>query len=166
MKNPVGMTIRAATSNFKAVLFFSWSIFVTFVLCCFIFMAKINAYSNVAIKIQARQRNIHRTMADVPLSALGVFVVTVFKVFTVHRNRVTRRPRRPGTASGGIRKLTWKYYCDMDLIFLGIAIVWLSTHESATRSPDGMIDSCKCDLNFRSNLIVNPHTVMLWPDIV
>ena len=69
-------------------------------------IAKINPYSNIASKMAQRQISIHLTNAVDPSSGLAWLVVTVLSVLTVHKNRVTRRPRRPGIESGGIKKLT------------------------------------------------------------
>ena len=48
------------------------------------------------------QANIQASMAVRP-SALGVLVVTVLKMLTNTRNRVTRRPILPGITSMGMR---------------------------------------------------------------
>ena len=48
--------------------------------------------------------NIHASIAMSP-SAFGVFVVTVLKMLMRTRKSVTRSAMRPGTTSGGIRKL-------------------------------------------------------------
>ena len=49
--------------------------------------------------------NIHDEMAVIP-SVLGVIAVTLLKILMRTRKRVTRRAIRPGTTSGGMRKLT------------------------------------------------------------
>ena len=104
--NPLGMTTKDAMSILKAVLDLVCSPGVTFILCRFILRARIRAYSNMASRIAVRHMSIHMTRADAPSSGLGELVLTVFSVLTLHKNRVTRRPSRPGTASGGIKKLT------------------------------------------------------------
>ena len=59
--------------------------------------------------------NIHASMAVKP-SAFGVLVVTVLKILTRTRKRVTSSAMRPGITSMGIRKLI---------------------QETMTKSPDG-----------------------------
>ena len=49
--------------------------------------------------------NIHEDMAVIP-SVLGDTFVTLLKMLMRTRKRVTNRAIRPGTTSGGMRKLT------------------------------------------------------------
>ena len=100
------MTTKDAMSSLKAVLDVVCSPGVTFILCRLILRARIMAYSNMASRIADRHMSIHMTRADAPSSGRGEFVLTEFSVLTVHKNRVTSRPSLPGTASGGIKKLT------------------------------------------------------------
>ena len=59
-------------------------------------------YSIKAPNTKRIQANIQASMAVRP-SALGVLVVTVLKMLTSTRNRVTRRAIRPGMTSMGMR---------------------------------------------------------------
>ena len=49
--------------------------------------------------------SIHEDIAVIP-SEFGDTLVTLLKMLMSTRKRVTRRAMRPGTTSGGIRKLT------------------------------------------------------------
>ena len=60
-------------------------------------------YSIRAPNTKRMQANIQASMAVRP-SALGVLVVTVLKMLTSTRNKVTRRPILPGITSIGMRK--------------------------------------------------------------
>ena len=60
-------------------------------------------YSIKAPNTKRIQANIHASIAVRP-SALGVLVVTVLKMLTKTRNRVTKRAILPGITSIGIRK--------------------------------------------------------------
>ena len=66
---------------------------------------KIVAYSNRDKKTKNMHAIIHDEMAVIP-STLGETLVMVLKMLVSTRNRVTRRAMRPGTTSGGIKKLT------------------------------------------------------------
>ena len=59
-------------------------------------------YSIRAPNTKRMQANIQASMAVSP-SALGVLVVTVLKMLTSTRNKVTRRAIRPGITSMGMR---------------------------------------------------------------
>ena len=59
-------------------------------------------YSISAPKTKRMHANIHASMAVRP-SALGVLVVTLLKMLTNTRNKVTRRPILPGITSMGMR---------------------------------------------------------------
>ena len=59
-------------------------------------------YSIRAPNTKRMQANIQASMAVRP-SALGVLVVTVLKMLTSTRNKVTRRPILPGMTSMGMR---------------------------------------------------------------
>ena len=59
-------------------------------------------YSTRAPNTKRIQANIQASMAVRP-SALGVLVVTLLKMLTSTRNRVTRRAIRPGMTSMGMR---------------------------------------------------------------
>ena len=59
-------------------------------------------YSIKAPNTKRIQANIQASMAVRP-SALGVLVVTVLKMLTSTRNRVTKRPILPGMTSIGIK---------------------------------------------------------------
>ena len=63
------------------------------------------AYPTRAPKTNNIQTNIHAVMAFIP-SALGDWVVTVLKILMSTRNKVINMAIRPGTTSGGTRKLT------------------------------------------------------------
>ena len=61
------------------------------------------AYSTKAPKTKRIQANIQASIAVSP-SALGVLVVTLLKMLTKTRKRVTKRAILPGITSMGIRK--------------------------------------------------------------
>ena len=61
------------------------------------------AYSTKAPKTKRIQANIQASIAVNP-SALGVLVVTLLKMLTKTRNKVTSRAILPGITSMGIRK--------------------------------------------------------------
>ena len=63
------------------------------------------AYSRSARKTKNMQAIIQEAMAVIP-STLGETLVMVLKMLVSTRKRVTRRAIRPGTTSGGMRKLT------------------------------------------------------------
>ena len=75
-----------------------------------------NKYINVQQPTRApntnrMQESIQASMAVRP-SALGVLVVTVLKMLTSTRNKVTRRAILPGMMSGGTTKLNGQeFYC-------------------------------------------------------
>ena len=60
-------------------------------------------YSIRAPNTKRMQANIQASIAVSP-SAFGVLVVTVLKMLTSTRNKVTRRPILPGITSMGMRK--------------------------------------------------------------
>ena len=60
-----------------------------------------NTYSTKAPNTKRMQANIQASMAVRP-SALGVLVVTLLKMLTSTRNRVTRRAILPGMMSAGM----------------------------------------------------------------
>lgn len=66
---------------------------------------KIVAYAINAPKTKNIQPIIHDEIAVMP-STLGEMLVMVLKMLMSTRNSVTRRAMRPGTTSGGMRKLT------------------------------------------------------------
>ena len=63
---------------------------------------QLHTYSIKAPNTKRMHANIQASMAVSP-SALGVLVVTVLKMLTSTRNRVTRRPILPGMTSIGIK---------------------------------------------------------------
>ena len=63
------------------------------------------AYSRRARKTKNMQAIIQEAMAVIP-STFGEMFVMVLKMLVSTRNRVTSSAIRPGTTSGGIRKLT------------------------------------------------------------
>ena len=63
------------------------------------------AYSNKARNTKNMQAIIHDEMAVIP-STLGETFVIVLNMLVKTRNRVTNSAIRPGTMSGGIKKLT------------------------------------------------------------
>ena len=73
------------------------------------------AYSSRARKTKNMQAIIQEAIAVIP-STFGETLVMVLKMLVSTRNRVTKRAIRPGTTSGGIRKLT---------------------HDTTTNRPDG-----------------------------
>ena len=67
---------------------------------------KIQAYSKMAKMMKIRQEMIHWIMALALPPDLGDVLCVEFKVLTMQRNIVSKRPSRPGMASLGTRKLT------------------------------------------------------------
>ena len=60
--------------------------------------------------MNTRQIMSHRTRAVGPLVARGELLLTLFNVFIMHKNKVSNRPRRPGMASLGTKKLICKIF--------------------------------------------------------
>ena len=69
--------------------------------------ARIMAYSEVAKKINTMHKEIHLTRAVDPSSGWGDFSLTEFRVLNMQRDKMTSKPKRPGTTSGGTKKLVW-----------------------------------------------------------
>ena len=81
------------------------SIKITFDLSLTSWKYRMVAYSRRARKTKNMQAIIQEAMAVIP-STLGETLVMVLKMLVSTRKRVTRRAIRPGTTSGGMRKLT------------------------------------------------------------
>ena len=106
-----GKTTRDTTSIFRVSEFLILSDLVPG-LFLIIRMDRMMAYSEVATKMNIIHKSIHLTRAVDPSSVWGAFSLTKFRVFNAQRHKVTNRPKRPGTAFGGIRKLIWKMFCN------------------------------------------------------
>ena len=81
------------------------SIKITFDLSLTSWKYRMVAYSRRARKTKNMQAIIQEAMAVIP-STLGETLVMVLKMLVSTRKRVTKRAIRPGTTSGGMRKLT------------------------------------------------------------
>ena len=79
----------------EGIYFYTFIFLVTIIFCN-------NTYSTSAPNTKRMHANIHASMAVSP-SALGVLVVTLLKILTSTRKRVTRRAILPGITSIGMR---------------------------------------------------------------
>ena len=57
--------------------------------------------------MKTKQMMSQRTSAVGPLVALGELLLALFKVFIMHKSRVSKSAKRPGIASLGTTKLIW-----------------------------------------------------------
>lgn len=68
---------------------------------------RIQPYTAIAPLMNPVQMPAHCRMAVGPSWLLGLVSTRLLRTLTWHRNKVTSRPNRPGTISGGTRKLNW-----------------------------------------------------------
>ena len=105
MKNPIGESTIINLSNGCILPYISMPFFSDLILLFLYIENKIQAYNTICSSMLARQSIIHLIRAVVESFDLGVDVATELRVFMLHSESVTNKPRRPGILSAGITKL-------------------------------------------------------------